>query len=657
MDSKRKPSVPNPKIFQIPKTSNKAIIIKPPNGSNKTSVSRGSNEHEWPTPSPLKNDTNQEQRLPRTLHSREDDCGPAAEPHALNSGISSCPSTSADISVDNGHTPFSRNSFITSKWRPDVFVQAFVPQAFLAVNNAPAKSIISTSVEGINFPKYIAAFASPTFLPPPFCSEKTPSISHLPLLAADDLDCYNYERHFIDCVLLDLEAQTPEVRSHDLFGVQLHVVAQIHHIYSLHVPGIRESAPRVAYGDIVMLRQLILDSRTSLPQGMDFWVASGNRERGLPAPGFTGYEIAATVVAVDMKLEKLHLRAEGVSTSIPLMFNVSFVVQGHRVRCLQHTIADIANELTSREVSFRCSSNPRAEEMVYTSSPDVKSNGWLRRMLFPHESDGRLLKGFPSGNFKQTWYDSDLNYEQMYLINGPPGTGKTKTVVEAVTKLANDLDFIGAILVCAPSDPAADILALRLKRHFENSQIIRLNEFSRTFAEVPQELLPYCYIEDKVFNLPPLPTLMSYRIVVATCRGAEMLHQARLTNRDLIALQKNVTSILQSTSEAQKSTPLHWTALFVDEAAQAIEPEILIPLAVVAPHESRSCHPDPIFAMAGDQHQLGPRTYDNGTALHISLFERLSSSPTYASHPQSRSKSRTKCAQNRTIHPFYQPYP
>lgn len=455
MDSKWKPSVPDPNIFQIPKASSKSIIIKPPNGSNKTSASRGLNENEWPTLSSPKNDTNHEQNLPRTLHSRQDDCEPAAEPHPANSGKSSCLITSADISASNGHTPFSRKPMMTSPqqtrtsskiWQPDVFVQAFVPQAFLTVNNAPAKSIISKSVEGINFPRYVAAFASPIFLPPPFCPEKMPSISRLPLLAADDLNAYNYERHFIDCVMLDLEAQTPEVRSHDLFGVQLHVVAQIHHIYSLHVPGIRESAPRVAYGDIVMLRQLILDSRTSLPQGIDFWVSSGNRERGLPAPGFTGYEIVATVVAVDMKSEKLHLRAEGVSTSIPLVFNVSFVVQGHQVHCLQHTIADIANELTSpsrqallgsrglnpsfspplsssasrrspvesvRGASFRGSSSPRAEEMVYTSSPDAKSTGWLRRMLFPHARDGKLLNGFPSGNFKQIWYDSDLNYEQM----------------------------------------------------------------------------------------------------------------------------------------------------------------------------------------------------------------------------------------------------
>lgn len=122
-----------------------------------------------------------------------------------------------------------------------------------------------------------------------------------------------------------------------------------------------------------------------------------------------------------------------------------------------------------------------------------------------------------------------------YIINGPPGTGKTKTIVEAVTQLAKDTDFSGSILICAPSSAAADTLALRLRALFAPHAMFRLNEFSRTFAEVPQELLPHCYIENNIFSLPPFKDLMSYRIVVATCQSTEMLVKARLTNRDLVS--------------------------------------------------------------------------------------------------------------------------
>ena len=128
-----------------------------------------------------------------------------------------------------------------------------------------------------------------------------------------------------------------------------------------------------------------------------------------------------------------------------------------------------------------------------------------------------------------------------YLVNGPPGTGKTTTIVEAVTHLAKDPAFPGTILVVAPSDPAADTLVKSLRENFDRRAMLRLNEFSRTFSEVPGELLPYSWIDGEIFSLPPFIVLMSYRIVVTTCIGAEMLVNARVTNRDLVSLLNSLT--------------------------------------------------------------------------------------------------------------------
>lgn len=206
---------------------------------------------------------------------------------------------------------------------------------------------------------------------------------------------------------------------------------------------------------------------------------------------------------------------------------------------------------------------------------------------------------------------------------------------EIVAQLGKDPGFHGSILLCAPSNPAADTLALRLKAHFEPKCLLRLNQCSRTFAEVPQELLPYCYVKDDLFNLPPLSKLMGYKIVVTTCQAADILVQARVTNRDLTSLQNNMISILNPELRAGQA-PLHWASLLIDEAAQATEPECLIPLTVVSPPTLYPRHECPIFVMAGDQHQLNPRTYHRSTTLHISLFERLSNISVYASHPLAR---------------------
>ena len=217
-------------------------------------------------------------------------------------------------------------------------------------------------------------------------------------------------------------------------------------------------------------------------------------------------------------------------------------------------------------------------------------------------------------------------------------------MVEIVTQMAFGPENEGAILVCAPSDSAADTLALRLRCHFEPKVMFRLNDFSRTFAEVPQELLPYCYVQSDIFHLPSLPELMACKVVIATCRAADVLVQARVTNGDLIALEHNTQDMsnpqLADKRRKARNTPLHWVALIVDEAAQATEPEMLIPISVVAPPTSCDTRPNPIFVMAGDQYQLGPRIYNTSTTLRISMFERLSNEKLYASHPQARQSYR-----------------
>ena len=59
------------------------------------------------------------------------------------------------------------------------------------------------------------------------------------------------------------------------------------------------------------------------------------------------------------------------------------------------------------------------------------------------------------------------NNPKICLIRGPPGTGKSKVIVNIITQLlyGSDTKFIESgkkILVCAPSNTATDEIVLRL---------------------------------------------------------------------------------------------------------------------------------------------------------------------------------------------------
>ncbi|KAL8992091.1 MAG: hypothetical protein Q9169_007381 [Polycauliona sp. 2 TL-2023] len=607
---------------------------------------------------------------------------------------------------------------VASRWKPDIYAHAYIPEAFLAVNASPAILLTSNPVPAIDFAAYTATFAGSLLLPPLLSLQIPAYDGASPVDSVTSLQIDNYFQHQSDCLVLDLEAQVPEIRTYDMFGVHLDVVDRALETYSLHVPGLLENAPRVAFSDNIMVRQLVMDPSTKLPL-----VA--------PASGSTGFQISAVVVAIHRPKEILHLRINGFTPHL-LKCNISFIVQTRWIKSLQRAVGDMAAALktsqkhqsvivsaeqtpeysplsaehdfgpigtpiksppirgkhdyfgtvkspiktptVSRQDYFGAIGTPVKSPLVEAPrsqfhKPPVKApldapiqytnQAWLRRMLFPVESDGVMQRSLPQGNFRRSWFDRCLNYEQKkavdsvlsrsygnvpFLVNGPPGTGKTKTMVEIVTQLAFDPENEGAILVCAPSDSAADTLTLRLRRNFEPKIMFRLNDFSRTFAEVPQELLPYCYVQSDIFHLPPLPELMTCKVIIATCRAADVLVQARVTNVDLVTLENNTRNILNPQLTVKRRTAqnvsLHWAALIIDEAAQATEPEILIPISVVAPPTFCNTKPNPIFVMAGDQYQLGPRIYNTSTTLRISLFERLSNEKMYASHPQARQSHR-----------------
>ncbi|EFR02700.1 potentail helicase MOV-10 [Nannizzia gypsea CBS 118893] len=551
------------------------------------------------------------------------------------------------------HGPRSQGSL--SSWTPHPFAQPYTPAYLLAINRSPAVSKYTVPLKTIDFNAYRQQFAGGLFLEPA-PSHAMPPIRSVPIsvsLHVKNLVPSSYLYYFDECLLLEAYQQTLDLAQLCLYNVPVALVDLQRRIFEIRVPGLKDDAPAIELGDTVLVRQ-ILHCPNQMTRGVE-WLASNQPTlTGSIAPGFNGQQLHSVVVGVSRTKEVIRLRIDHFDMTISSAYsswlaNILFVVQPNRYVPLWEAVTSIENgwnwPQSSPSIPEGCSGNVQDD------------TNWFRHMLFPESQYGFIQETLPKGVFDLDWVDPDLNYEQMkavdsivsrnygnvpFLISGVPGSGKTKTVVECTLQLLNySSDVEPHILLCAPSNPAADTLAIRLAYHLKPGEMFRLNGWSRTFAEVPSALLPYTYIDNDLFSLPGFNAMMGYKVVVTTCRDAEMLVKARLTNRDLMKLACETVAAVSPKASVKAQDMLHWTALLIDEAAHDTEPAVCIPLTVVAsplpihePTDNKSSLP--LFVMAGDHHQLGPRIHNYDTSLSISLFERLFSHPFYADHPLSR---------------------
>ncbi|SMR43828.1 unnamed protein product [Zymoseptoria tritici ST99CH_3D1] len=510
----------------------------------------------------------------------------------------------------------------------DVYAAPYVPNVLKQINEASAQIVPCAPSPWIDYTRYVQSFSGNIFLSAPAYPDALSAELPFPKPFDGKLEISTYMDYFSAVITTEVHALQKECEEYNMYQVPL---AAAHgdprqSMYWLNIPGLREASLRIEIGDIVQVRQLGFEHMRH---------AGALVTAGYPVPPNNQFQQQhnAVVWGIDRVREMVTLRIDYL-VPISLLFNARFVVQSHRIHAWHRAVARTQRAMTE------------------ANQQSLKNdNEWMRSMLFPDTKDGVLQRSLNKARDQLSLFDTLLNYEQVratetilkgqygrvpYLISGPPGTGKTKTVVEIASQLVSENES-SRLLLCAPSDSAADTLVQRLSQHYSPKEVLRLNSPARSFPEVPNSVLPFCHVDDTIFSLPPFPTLMRKRIVVTTCRDAEMLHQARLSNQNLYSLERSIYNVLHP-EDTQIEPRLHFTALIIDEAAQAIEPEVLIPILVVAP-PADLCPSEtnlPAVIMVGDQHQLGPRTASKGQ-LQRSLFERLLNRPLYKDHPLARS--------------------
>ncbi|KAF4637228.1 hypothetical protein G7Y89_g843 [Cudoniella acicularis] len=585
----------------------------------------------------------------------------------------------------------------------DVYARPFVPEALTIINRLDGRNIDTPQIVQLDFIAHICGYIGTKFLPSiPRPIDAPIDVSQIP---RDSVVPSHYERYFRHHLEAEIYSQQQENESYSLYGHNVAIESSNDTqsaTLSLLIPGLRENSPYIEEDDIVQLRQLCYDYAGRV-LGMENWLALrkrhgtnshglpalGGRSIGPPAPGWTGLVYNARVLGVQRKEEKLLLKVAGFLGQNPLnfgaqrpqqpKFNVQFPVPLLRYLPMQQVLPVIQAAL--KEAGFRVDAHQKLPQSANassnratrpSSSAQFRNHHWLQSMLFPSEENSELQRRLNPASFNRPFFDEELNWEQKkaiesictqnygtlpFLISGPPGTGKTKSLVETALQLITNDNHILHILFCAPSDPAADTIVQRLSTHLGPTDVLRLNRPSRTFAEVSEAVLPFCYVSNDRFHLPPFEILMSYRIVVTTCRDASLLMYSRMTNSDVYVVENSLRKAIHPHETQPLQVSLHWNALIIDEAAQAIEPEALIPLSVVAPPlNSAQLIVKPLFVMAGDEHQLGPRTSLPSSPLKNSLFARLFKRPVYADHPLARGKAgKAPPALNSSMLPILRP--
>lgn len=163
------------------------------------------------------------------------------------------------------------------------------------------------------------------------------------------------------------------------------------------------------------------------------------------------------------------------------------------------------------------------------------------------------------------------------VVHGPPGTGKTTTLVEAIYET---LRRETQVLVCAQSNMAVDWISEKLVDH--GVPVLRIGNPSR----VDDKMLSFTY-EHKFSDHPDYPELWSIRKSIrqihANHKKGEHTHQkiARLRERaQEIEMRINVDlfndarvvacTLIGSANKIMVGQK--FSTLFIDEAAQALEP-------------------------------------------------------------------------------------
>ncbi|CAF3479561.1 unnamed protein product [Adineta steineri] len=255
-----------------------------------------------------------------------------------------------------------------------------------------------------------------------------------------------------------------------------------------------------------------------------------------------------------------------------------------------------------------------------------------------------LPTNFSPNTGPSQWFNENLDESQreavsfalasrdISIIHGPPGTGKTTTIVEYILQEALKRD--AKILCCAPSNIAVDNLVERLGRK-KQLKLIRLGHPARLLESIQcfslESIVTENYQDVKNALREDLNQCFSKLRKSSTERGEreQLKREIKNLRKDIRVYEekasreamKSVNVILCTLTSATDDSPLrllppnHFDLVVIDECSQALEAACWLALL-----RASKC------VLAGDHLQLPPTILSEKAAkdgLSITLMQRL----------------------------------
>ncbi|XP_022660452.1 putative helicase mov-10-B.1 isoform X2 [Varroa destructor] len=341
--------------------------------------------------------------------------------------------------------------------------------------------------------------------------------------------------------------------------------------YEVYLPGLSEKRPPIRVGFQVNVRELV-DS-TIVYQG-----------------AFTSIGDSTARFCINSKFDKVFRPSHKYSLEFQLCRHMFTIMHNSLTGVKDKVVAKSASCLFPKREFLKLNSplmNDRAINEMTLYNKEIKEN--------PEQF--KAIKSIIKGEHRPA----------PFILFGPPGTGKTSTIVEAIMQIVMH-QASTRILVCASSNSACDVICDKILKHINPGHIYRLYSASFEQNKISSDIQAkrcHNYVSG-IAHFPAEETLQQYRVISAT---------------------------LATTWRFQRLPKRFFSHIFIDECGFAMEPEALIPIYTALGTWTDECQWKPAchLILAGDIQQLGPVLASSMTDkyLSISFMERLMNDPDY----------------------------